>query len=239
MRSSIFRSLAFVAVTVLTGFAVPPAVAADAPRTLSVSGSGEAKGVPDQARLSAGVATLAATADAALRENSRTMNAVFDMLKKVGVPQKAIQTSNFSVQPQYPPYNQNGGGQQRIVGYQVSNQIDVTLDDTARLGAVLDALVVAGANQINAVSFSIRDTDALLATARNAAVSDAIKRAKIYAQAAGVSLGAVLSLQENSSDAPRPMYRAVAMASGGDAPTPTAAGEQSVTATVSMVFEIK
>jgi uncharacterized protein YggE len=213
--------------------------AADLPHVITVSGEGAAKAVPDQAELSAGVTTTAATAAAALAENAQKMTAVFDALKRMGVPEKAIQTSNFSVSPQYPPYNQNATEPQRIVGYQVSNQVDVTLDDTKKLGPALDALVSAGANQINSVGFSIRDAEALLAKARAAAITDAMTRAQTYAQAAGVTLGAVISIQEGATEAPRPMYRmAVAGAPAAHA-TPTAAGEQSVTANVSVVFEIK
>jgi uncharacterized protein YggE len=240
MEFSRFRRLA--ATAVLGAFAAfsPPmaAQAADQPHLIVVSGQGEVSGTPNQAELSAGVSTSAATADAALAENARTMTAVFAALKRLGVPDKAIRTSSFSVAPQYPPYNQNGSSPQRIVGYQVSNQVDVTLDDTRKLGPTLDALVAAGANQINSISFSIRDADTLLEAARTAAVGDAMRRAQTYAKAAGVTLGAVISIQESGvSESPRPMLRAMADAR---APvTPTAAGEQSVTASVSMTFEIK
>lgn len=215
------------------------AQAAEPTHTITVSGSGEAKAVPDQAQLSAGVTTTATTAAAALAENARKMNGVFATLKRLGVPDKSIQTSNFSVTPQYPPYNQNATGPQRIVGYQVSNQVDVTLDDVKKLGPALDALVGSGANQINSVGFSIRDPATLLATARAAAVADAIKRAQTYARAAGVGLGAVVSIAEGTIEAPRPMYRMQAVAAAPLDSTPTAAGEQSVTANVTIVFEIK
>jgi hypothetical protein len=213
--------------------------AADVPHTITVTGEGEAKGVPNQAHLSAGVTTTATTAEAALSENARKMNGVFAALKRMGVPQKSIQTSNFSVTPQYPPYNQNATGPQRIVGYQVSNEVDVTLDDVQKLGRALDALVAAGANQINSVSFSIRDSAELLAAAREAAVADAIKRAQTYTHAAGVTLGSVISIQEGAIEAPRPMFRMAAMAAPVADATPTAAGEQSVTASVTIVFEIR
>ena len=213
--------------------------AADMAHTITVTGQGEAKGVPNQAQLSAGVTTTATTADAALAENARKMNGVFAALKRMGVPERSIRTSNFSVSPQYPPYNQNATGPQRIVGYQVSNQVDVTLDDVKKLGAALDALVAAGANQINSVGFAIRDTATLLNSAREAAIADAIKRAQTYTHAADVTLGSVLSIQETSFEVPRPMYRMEAMAAAPPDSTPTAAGEQSVTASVTVVFEIR
>jgi uncharacterized protein YggE len=224
--------------TALLATAAPYAAQADPAHTITVSGSGEARGAPDQAQLSAGVTTVAPTAAAALAENARTMTTVFDTLKRLGVPERAIQTTNFSVSPQYPPYNGNDRGLQKIVGYQISNQVNVTLDDTKKLGPALDALVGAGANQINSVNYSIRDADALEAKAQAAAIANARARAEVYAKAAGVTLGGVLTISEVSVEAPRPVVFA-AKAMAAPPPTPTAAGEQSVTANVTVVFEIR
>ncbi|MEI9989834.1 MAG: SIMPL domain-containing protein [Rhizomicrobium sp.] len=236
MRFPGFAGLAFGAALALL-MAATSADAADVSRTISVNGQGEARGVPDQAELSAGVATVDATADAALAANARKMTAVFDALKRLGVPERAIQTSNFSVQPQYA--QATGNGPERITGYQVSNQVDVTLDDTKKLGPALDALVGAGANQINSVGFDIRDPGALQTAAREAAIGDALKRAKTYAEAADAEVGTVISIQENGTEAPRPMFRAMAVSRAGGAPTPTAAGELGVTVNVTVVFELK
>lgn len=215
----------------------PPALAQTS--TLAVSGQGDVRGAPDQAVLSVGVATTATTAASALGENAAKMNTVFATLKRLGVPEKSIQTSNFSVSPQYPPYNANVTAAPHIVGYQVSNQVSVTLDDTKKLGPTLDALVANGANQINSVGFAIKDPSALLNKAREAAVADAIMRGQIYAKAAGVTLGPILSIQEGSGDVPRPMYRAMQGVADIAAPTPMAPGEQSVTANVTVIFQIK
>jgi len=231
------RLLPFAAALVLALVAAAPTDAA-APGTLSVSGQGEVRAAPDQAVLSTGVATTAPTAAAALSENAAKMNAVFATLKRLGVPDKSIQTSNFTVSPQYPPYNANETGVQKIVGYQVSNQVYVTLDDPKKLGPTLDALVAAGSNQINSVGFAIRDTAELMAKARAAAVADAIARAHTYAAAAGVTLGPILTIQEGTNEGPRPMYDVVVTAQRAAAPTPTAPGEQSVAATVTVVFSI-
>ena len=240
MRFPRLRPLAGVAILgAIVSFApLATARAADLARTITVSGSGVATTTPDQVQLSAGVTTTAATAAAALAENSGKMNAVFDTLKRIGIPDKAIQTSNFSASPQYSPYNQNASGLQRIVSYQVSNQIDITLGDPKRLGPVLDALVTAGANQINSVSFSIKDVEALETTARESAIADAHSRAQTYAKAAGVALGGVVAIQEGSVEPPQPIYRAMATTVAAP-PPPTAAGEQSVTANVTVVFELK
>lgn len=223
---------------------VGPSASADtpmvvaAPRTLTVSGHGEAGGVPDQAMLSAGVTTQAKTAAAAVAENANEMTAVFAALKKLGVPDKKIQTSNFTVSPQYPPYSPNATGQQKIVGYEVTNQVNVTLDDVKKLGLAIDALVTAGANQINSVSFGIADTKPLMADARGDAVADARTRAETYARAAGVSLGSILTISDSTVAIapPVPMLRAQLAEAKA---TPIAAGEEQVSADVTIVWGIR
>lgn len=225
MKAMIFAALLAV---------LSPALAA-APRTLSMSGHGEVQAAPDQAQVTAGVTTAAPTAAAALSANTARMKTVFAALEKMGVPEKNIQTVNFSVSPQYT----NGADNQppRLTGYQVSNDVSLRLDNVGRLGAALDALVGAGANQMNGISFSIRDPAPLLDKARADAVANARARAQTYARAAGVTLGPILSISEGGGDAPRPLYKAVMMSAARA--VPVAAGEESVTADVAMVWEIQ
>jgi len=208
------------------------------PRTLSVSGEGEVRAAPDQSSLSAGVTTGAATAAQALAANSRAMNAVFATLKRLGIPDKDIQTSNFSLSPQYQVCKPGMTCPQRIVGYQVSNNVNVTVEELDKTGPVLDALVSSGSNQIGGIDFSIHDTKSLLRVARDAAVNDAIDHAQTYAKAAGVTLGPILSIQEGGSEPPRPMYRAMAMMANA-APPPVAGGELSVSANVTITWQIQ
>ena len=225
------KNLIFVALLAATPALAQPAE----PRTIAMSGHGEVRAAPDQAQVNTGVTTSAPTAAAALAANTVRMQALFAALAKAGIAQKNIQTVNFSVSPQYT----NGGPNQpaRVTGYQVTNQLAVRLDDVARVGATLDALVTAGSNDMNGISFSIKDPAPLLEKARADAVADARARAQTYAHAAGVTLGPVLSISESGGEAPRPMFR---MAAGmvAAAPTPVAAGEQTVSAEVSMVWEI-
>ncbi len=209
-----------------------------APRTMTMPGQGVAKAAPDQAQFSTGVVTQDHTAALALAANSRAMNAVFATLKNLGIPDKDIQTSNFSLSPQYQVCKPGTACPQRIAGYEVSNTVNVTVEDFGKTGAVLDALVSSGSNRIDNISFSIRDTSALLKQAREAAVKDAVLRAQTYAKAAGVTLGPILSIDEGVNAQPRPLYRAMNMMAGA-APPPVAGGEQSVTADVSMTWEIK
>ena len=209
------------------------------PRTMTVSGQGEVKAVPDEAVLSAGVTTQARNAAEALAANSRAMNAVFDALKRIGIPDKSIQTSDFSVSAQYQT-DQHGNTTQKIVGYQVSNNVTVIVDDLGKLGSAIDALVSSGANSMGDIAFTIRDPKPLLTEARAEAVKDALQRANTYASAAGVTLGPITSIGENGEEAPRPMRpRMMAMSASVAQPTPVAAGEDSVTAGVSITFELR
>lgn len=225
------KSLLFAALLVVTpALAQPPE-----PRTLAMTGHGEVRSAPDQVDITAGVTTNAATAAAALSANTARMKTVFAAIQKLGVAERNIQTSNFSVSPQY----SNGANNEapRLTGYQVSNSVSVRLDDVGKLGAALDALVAAGANQMNGIGFSIHDPSPMLKTAREQAVADARARAETYARAAGVTLGPILSISEGGSDVPRPMPKVMYMARAA-APVPVAAGEESVSADVSIVWEI-
>ena len=226
MKSRIFLGLVLATAITL------PAWAADS-RTIAMTGHGETRGAPDMAQVTAGVSTMAPTAAQALSANSSHMKGVFAALVKLGVPERNIQTSNFFVSPQYS--NGDNNTPRRLTGYQVNNDVTVRLEDVGKLGGALDALVAAGANQINGVSFSIQNSAPLLEKARADAVADARARAETYAKAAGVTLGPILSISEGGAEAPpRPMFRVAAI----QAETRIAPGEQSVTADVTMVWEI-
>lgn len=212
------------------------------PHILSVSGEGEVRAVPDQAQLSAGVVTQGKTAAEALAANSTAMNSVFAALKKRGVPEKSITTSNFSINPQYPPYRQDAPQEDRtrIIGYEVSNQVTVILDDVSKVGSTLDALVASGANQAGGVGFTIRDPKPLMRDAREDAVKDAVAKAQTLAKAAGVTLGPIISISEGGGYQPVPVFaKAMRMEAMAAPPSPVAAGEQSVTANVSITWEIQ
>ena len=215
-----------------------PVAAEDLVRTISVSGTGEVSVRPDQATISLGVISEGRTAREALRANSAAMQAVFDQMEELGIADEDIRTSNFSINPQYPPHNRDNPQPRRISGYQVSNMVTVLFDDLEDLGPGLDAIVGSGANQFHGISFSISETDKLQEDARTAAVANARARAETLAEAAGVSLGRVLTINEGGYSTPQPMYMArseMAM----DSSAPIASGSQSISSSVSMVFEIE
>jgi hypothetical protein len=232
------KSLALGALAVLPLLAPVPATAAEqAPRRLVVTGTGEARARPDIAVISAGVVIQADTASAALAENTDAMNRVLEQLRAGGLAPEDVQTTQFAVMPLYesrPPDPQRTEPP-RIVGYQVSNQVTARVRDLDRLGAILDALVTAGANSINGPTFELADPDQLLGEARDAAVADALARAERYAAAAGVQLGKIIAIEEGGYVAPpRPMMRAEAMA----ADVPIAPGQTELSASVTITFAL-
>jgi uncharacterized protein YggE len=166
------------------------------------------------------------------------MNRVFAALRAAGIPDNKIQTSNFSVQPQYTAIqpNLNNPEPQRISGYIVSNQVTVIVDDLANLGPTLDALVKSGANQLGGIAFAIANPKPLADRARAAAVADAQAKARTLAMAAGVTLGPLLSIQESGGGRPGPVF---AMARAAQIGPPVAEGEQMVTVNVTMTYAIQ
>ena len=212
---------------------------ADMPRVISVSGIGEVKTRPDMATVSTGVVTEAATAKDALAKNNAAMAAVIAALKNAGVAEDDIQTSNFAISPKYPPYQPNQTTAPRIVGYTVMNQVTAAVKNLKNLGSILDTLVQAGSNQINGISFDVDEPKPMLDDARKKAVADARAKAELYAAAAGVSLGRVVQISESSAvEPPQPMYR-LARAPAAAESVPIAAGQQTVTANVSIIYEIQ
>jgi hypothetical protein len=232
------RFLAVTAAALLTlGAFSPLAHAADDDvRTISVQGSGSVSGKPDLAVARAGIESRGATPDEALSANTKVMTALMAAIKRSGVADRDIETSAFDVNPVYGQPTPRGAN--TIEGYQVTNQVTVRVRDISKLGTLLSSLVGAGANRLNGVSFEIAEPGPLLDQARKAAVEDARKRADLYAAAAGVKVKRVLSIAESSAPmAPMPMAMR-AMKAGSDA-VPVAGGEQSVSASVSAIYEIE
>lgn len=215
------------------------AAESELPRTITVSGQGKAGTPPDMATIRTGVATTAPTAKEALAANNRAMEKVMGVLKNRNIASKDIQTSGFSVYPEY--RRQNGPRTERkseIIGYRVSNNVSVKVRNLPRLGEILDGLVQAGSNQVSGVTFGIADPRAITNSARKNAIDDARGRAELYAQATGVKVGKVISISEQAIQPPRPMFQArMAMAEMADS-VPMATGEQQVTASVNVMYEL-
>lgn len=177
-----------------------PLRAQDEPkRTISVSASGEVLAEPDRAAIQAGVMTESPTAKTALAGNSKKMAAIINGLKAAGVDAKDIQTSRFDVQP---VYDNPKTGAPTIRGYRVINQVHLTVRAISDLGELIDRIVSLGANQINSIRFEVSDMEVRKDQARREAMRNAIRRASLYAQAAGATLGDVLTINEQVSGGP-------------------------------------
>jgi uncharacterized protein YggE len=235
------KSLALAVLLATTAFSGLPAIAEEpAPRIITVSGTGEVTAKPNIAQIDTGVVTQAPTAAAALAANSKAMNAIFESLATLKIARTDMQTSQFSVQPVYENYDQaNPNKILKIRAYEVSNQLHVKLRNLANVGPTLDKLVSVGSNRIGGIGFSIDKPEPLLDKARASAVADALRKAKIYAGAAGVTLGPVHTISENSVNYPQPMYARAEMMQAKDASTPIAEGEQKLSANVSVTFVIE
>jgi uncharacterized protein len=205
-------------------------------RMIVVTGSGQVKAKPDMATLRAGVVTQAGTAAAALAENVKQMQQVFAGLADFGIPAEDQQTSNFTVTPQYSTRRATTPEAPQIVGYEVRNQVTVTVRDVTRVGELLDALVRLGANQLHEVQFTLGDPEPLLDQARVAAVKDAKHKAELLSRAAGAMLGQVLGIEEVSSNKPQPVFMARASAAES---VPIASGQEILTVTVSVRFMLQ
>jgi len=202
---------------------------------ITVSASSDVSSAPDVATVSAGVVTRGLTAGEAMQENANLMTRVFEQLSKAGVKGKDVQTSQLSLQPQY---NYQDRSNPRITGYETRNTVTARTYDLDNVGPMLDALVKAGVNNINNVQFGIRDPKSAQEIARAAAIKEARAKAEAMADAAGVRLGPLQSLSESRGGGrPQPMMMARSMAMD-ESSTPVAQGEQTITVTVNMVYQI-
>ncbi len=213
----------------------PMASAEDDKRRITVTGKGEVKAVPDIAVMSIGVETEAKAPSDALAENASRMTAVMAKLKDAGIAEKDMQTSQLGIWPVYTDRSASNTPP-KISGYRASNQLRVTIRDVERIGDILDQTVTDGANTVNGPTFSVAEPEPLYQDARDEAVKDAIAKAERYAKAAGVSLGEVLEISETGGG---PVIARQMRAEAMAASTPVAAGENSFSASVTMIFGIK
>jgi hypothetical protein len=205
-------------------------------RFITMNGHGEVRRAPDLATISMGVTTQAEMAAAALDANSQTMQVMLSALKQTGIADNDVQTTDFLVQPRL-DYGNNTGQPPKTVGYDVTNQVTVTVRDLSALGAILDKAVQSGSNQVSGISFSVKNPESALDEARQKAVADAVRKAEVYAAAAGVRLGRIMSISESTAmPGPVPM-RARAMDAA--AAPPIAAGEQTLGLDVTINWEIQ
>ncbi|MFO1174165.1 MAG: SIMPL domain-containing protein [Paracoccaceae bacterium] len=211
-----------------------PALADDARPVMAVTGEGQVQVAPDMATVTMGVTNDADTARAALDANSQAVAALLKELATAGIEAKDIQTTGLSLGPRI---DYSSGGGQKLLGYTASNMVTVEVRALDKLGGVLDSVVNEGANTLNGISFGLQDPAPATDEARKAAVVEARRKAELYAAAAGVKLGKLRSISENGGMAP-PMPMAADAFAKGAAPVPVSAGQLSVSASVSLVYEL-
>ena len=239
------RNLILAAALAATMLPLAPVAAQSVPAAIILNGTrldvvttGEVSRVPDIARISAGVVTVAPTATAALAQNATQMASVRAALKRAGIADRDIQTSSINL---YPDYRQDQqGNNPQIIGYRASNEVSVRFRDIAATGKILDALVAQGANQINGPMLSIDKPEAALDEARTQALAAARARADLYARALGKRVGRILSISEAGANYAPPvvMMRQAARGSAADS-TSVDPGEQSVAVSLSVSFELE
>lgn len=218
-------------------FTSPANAQEDQTPKLTLTGVGTLKAAPDMALINSGVITQRPTAKAALAANTKKMTAVFDTLKKSGFEKKDLQTSNFNVGPRY-KYSKDGTPP-RIIGYQVTNQLTIRVRELAKLGELLDLMAQVGANRMGQIRFTHSNIEELQDKARELAITDALRKAKIYTSGTGSEIVKILSISENSyHPRPRPlaMERSAKVARSD---VPIASGENSISTRVHIVWEIK
>ena len=236
----------FLAALALAGAALPAAVQAQAVTSvvqpiagtrLDVSATGEVSRVPDIAIISAGVTTLDRSATVAIEQNAARMERVRAALKRAGLADKDIQTSSFNLNPEY-RYVENQSPV--LTGYRASNQVSVRFRDIKATGAILDALVAEGANQINGPSLTIDKPEQAMDEARVKAIAVGQARAELYARALGKRVVRLLSVSESGGYAvPPPMPMMRAQMADSAAKTVIDPGEQQIQVSVAMSFELQ
>lgn len=232
------RLMTSIAVLALVSSA-PSAFAAEETGRITVTGEGSVSAAPDMAIINFGVLKTAPTARQALDDANKALSAAIADLKAKGIEARDLQTSGFSVSPQF-DYSGKNGTAPKLTGYQVSNMLTVRVRDMTSLGKVLDDAITSGINSGGSLSFGNSKRKDLVAEARKAAVADAVTKAKALTEAAGVSTGDVLSIAEDTQmmPPPAPMAR-MAMTKEATDSVPVEAGESEYHARVTVTFAIE
>jgi Uncharacterized conserved protein len=211
---------------------------ADTQRTITVSGTGNVSAEPDQASIIVSVVTQEWVAKLATDENAAAMTKVRDAVIAAGVKAVDITTTDYSVARQDTWAN----GRSWPGKFQVRNSLNIMIKNISSSGAVIDAAVAAGANELSSLSFSVADTAPLVRQARMLAVQQALDTASLLAGASGCKIGQVVSIQENGS-APSPVFdrmvKTEAAAAAADVPTPLTAGKVTVSAGVTVTYALQ
>lgn len=206
--------------------------------TISIDGEGKVTAKPTLGQINVGLYTEGQEVPTVQEENSRKINAMVAAMKDLGVSEADLQTNNYNIAPKY----EYKDGTQRVIGYTVSQNIEVKVRDLSKVGAVLSRIGQLGANQVNGVNFTIDDPSSLKQEARRKALEDARSKANELAKALGVDIARVITFSESGATPPSPMpfYRAEGMAVSAAPIAPDIqTGSLDVTSHVSVTYEIR
>jgi uncharacterized protein YggE len=210
--------------------ALPAQAVEKVDKLITVTGEATVSATPDAASIRVGVSSQGKTARAASDTNTKDMTVVIAAIKESGVADKDIQTTSLSLQPQYDP---NKTGAARLIGFQANYQITVKIHDIAQLPNILDRAISAGANEMSGIELVISEQAKLLDKARADAIADARRKAELYANAAGMKVGRVMTISEEGSI---PQPRVLQQMRAGA--VPFAPGEQTLRAVVVVSYEL-
>lgn len=203
---------------------------------LDVVGMGEVQRAPDQVTIGAGVTSRSPQADAALRDNAAQMARVRTALQRAGIAARDIQTGTINLSQDYRP-DPSGNGEMRPSGFVATNTVNIRFRDIARAGPIIDALVAAGANNVNGPGFEVADRPGALNEARMRAVADARARADLYARALGTRVRRIVAVSE-AGPVMGPAVVQTAFAREAAADTQIAPGQLTIGANVTVTFEL-
>lgn len=207
---------------------------ADTPQ-IAVTGNGVVSAIPDMASITMGVTTQGKTAKDAMSANSEIMGKVLETLEQANIKAKDIQTTHINLSPVWDRRN-NDGTPPKITSYQANNTVSVQVLELDTLGTVLDAISKTGANNFQGIAFGIQDRKPLIDQARIAAVQDARAKAELYAKAAGVTVGDVVEISENTARIePRNLRMAEAMSANS---VPISEGTLDITANINIIYAL-
>ena len=249
MRSAVARVMKLQCVTLLAlcgarsaPLAAEPTPAASAPlSSIRVTGDARVSARPDRVQIDLGVQTVAVQSQQAAAGNARTLEAVLAAVKSAAGPTGQLRTVSYSLSPNYQYHP--GGGEPTITGYTAVNVVEVTLDDLARMGDVIDAATRAGANRVQGIQFTLRDQEAVRAEALRQAAQRARAEAEVLASALSLKILRVLTVEETSPGivplrAHIAMARSMAGGAAAEAPTPVESGTLDVSAQVILLVEV-
>lgn len=215
-----------------------PALAQQSPvSSIRVTGDSQVTAKPDRVQIDIGVTTHADKSAEAAAENARQTDAVLTAIKKAGGPTAVLKTVNYSLMPTYKYQN---GHEPLLTGYGASNLVQVTLDDLTKISNVIDAAAQAGANNVRGIAFTLRDQDSVHADALRKAVAKARGDAEVLAQATGLRIVRVLTLEETGARFV-PVMRSMAASATAAAEavaTPVESGTLEISASVLLTVEV-